>query len=81
MCWLGRQGLVKEKNKYAQPSTLLLTNYVGRNLKICTAESVFVMNDKTFSSNKIQFVLLDIGRKIQLKKNLIQSLYAFDNKI
>lgn len=58
-----------------------MTNYVGHNLEICTAESAFVMNDKTFSSNKIQFVLLNIGRKIQLKKNLIQSLYAFDNKI
>ena len=39
------------------------------------------MNDKTFSFNKIQFVLPNIGRKIQLKKNLIQSLYALDNKI
>lgn len=75
-----RLGLVKQKNKYAQFSILLLTNYVGHNIKICTTESAFVLDDKTVGFKKIQFLLI-IGRKIQVEKNLIQSLYAFDNKI
>lgn len=76
-----RLGLVKQKNKYAQFSILLLTNYVGHNIKICTTESAFVLDDKTVGFKKILFVLLIIGRKIQVEKNSIQSLYAFDNKI